>query len=94
MFREGGERDVCGEYPEGVLVSSTTPGTSVYAAGLQLCDIITEFCGVKITNVNDLTGELANHKAGETVSMTFFRFDRRFASGEYLTIKFVLDSAK
>lgn len=94
MFREGGERDVCGEYPEGVLVSSTTPGTSVYAAGLQPYDIITEFCGVKITDITSLTDELANHKAGETVSMTFFRFDRRFASGEYLTIKFVLDSAK
>lgn len=81
------------EYPEGVLVSSTTPGTSVYAAGLQLCDIITEFCGVKITNVNDLTGELANHKAGETVTMKLFRFDRRFTSGEELTITFVLDPA-
>ena len=82
------------EYPEGAFVATVTPGTAVYAAGLQPYDIITEFCGVKITDITSLTDELANHKAGETVSMTFFRFDRRFASGEYLTIKFVLDSAK
>ena len=92
-FQEFGIRPEC-DYPtEGILVASVTPGLSVYRAGLQMFDIITEFCGRKISNINDLTDELAKHKAGETVTMKLFRFDRRLTSGEELEITFVLDSA-
>ena len=92
-FQEFGIRPEC-EYPtEGILVASVTPGLSIYRAGLQMFDIITEFCGKKITNINELTDELAKHKAGETVTMKLFRFDRRLTSGEELEITFVLDSA-
>ncbi len=82
------------EYPEeGILVASVEPSTSVYESGLQQYDIITEFDGQAITCVQDLTDALANHKAGDTVTMKVFAFSRNFSSGEYKTLTFVLDSA-
>lgn len=82
------------EYPEeGILVASIEPNTAIYAAGLQMYDIITEFDGKKISNVQDLTAALAERQAGDTVSMTVFSFSRNFASGDTKTLTFVLDSA-
>lgn len=82
------------DYPEeGILVASIEPNTAIYEAGLQMYDIITEFDGKKITNVQDLTAALAERKAGDTVTMTVFSFTRNFSGGETKTLTFVLDSA-
>ena len=66
---------------------------SAYRAGLTQLDIITEFNGVKVTTPQELKDELAKYKAGQEVSMTMFRFNRSFSSGEYVTITFKLDAA-
>lgn len=82
------------DYPtEGILVTSVSPDSAVYQAGLGMFNIITEFCGVKITDVNQLTEELAKHNAGEEVTMKIFAFDSRFSSGEYKELTFKLDAA-
>jgi serine protease Do len=81
------------DYPEGVLVASVEPNTAVYAAGLELYDIITEFDGKPVKNLNDLTNALAQYRAGDKVTMTVFSFSRNFSQGEYKTLEFVLDSA-
>ena len=81
------------EYPEGILVGTIEANTNVYAAGLELFDIITEFNGAKITSLEDLSKEMANYKAGQEVEMKVFRFDRRLSSGEYVTLKFKLEAA-
>ncbi len=82
------------EYPEGVLVASVEPNTAVYAAGLALYDIITEFDGKPIKNLQDLTNALSQYRAGDKVTMTVFSFSRNFSKGEYKTLEFVLDSAE
>ena len=81
------------DYPEGVLVASVEPNTAVYAAGLELYDIITEFNGKPVKNLNDLTNALAQYRAGDKVTMTVFSFSRNFSQGEYKTLEFILDSA-
>lgn len=81
------------EYPTGVLVSNIERKSSVYAAGLSLYDIITEFNGDKIEGLDDLTNALAKCKAGQTVTMKIFHFNRALTSGEYMDITFKLDPA-
>lgn len=81
------------EYPTGVLVSNIERKSSVYAAGLSLYDIITEFNGDKIESLDDLTNALAKCKAGQTVTMKIFHFNRALTSGEYMDITFKLDPA-
>lgn len=81
------------EYPTGVLVSNIERKSSVYAAGLSLYDIITEFNGDKIESLDDLTNSLAKCKAGQTVTMKIFHFNRALTSGEYMDITFKLDPA-
>lgn len=83
------------EYPkEGVLVASVEPNTAVYAAGLELYDIITDFNGKPIKGLQDLTNALAEYRAGDKVTITVFSFSRNFTDGEYRTLEFVLDSAE
>lgn len=82
------------EYPEGVLISDIEFNSSAYAAGLSRYDIITDFNGVEIKNRNDLTTALSKYRAGETVTVTIFRFNRTLTSGEYETITFKLDAAQ
>ena len=82
------------EYPAGVLVGSIEANSSVYAAGLTLYDIITEFNGVKVTSNPELLAELAKYKAGQEISIKVFRFNRRMTGGEYVTLTFRLDATK
>ena len=83
------------EYPQqGVLVSTVDPNSAVYKAGLGRFDIIVEFDGKAITSLNDVTDVLSGRKAGESVTMKVFTFNRDFSSGEYKEFTFVLDSAE
>lgn len=89
-----GIRPSC-EYPEkGVFIVDVTVSSAAYKAGLGAYGIIVDFNGDKVENSDDLTNALAKYKAGETVQITVFQFDRSFSSGEYKTIEFKLDAAK
>lgn len=81
------------DYPEGVLVADIEFNSSAYAAGLSRYDIITDFNGTEIKDRDDLTNALSGHRAGETVTVTVFRFNRMLTNGEYVTITFKLDAA-
>lgn len=80
------------EYPEGVLIADIEVNSSAYAAGLSRYDIITDFNGVTITDRESLTEALSKYRAGDTVTVTVFRFNRMLTSGEYETVTFKLDS--
>ena len=82
------------EYPEGVLISDIEFNSSAYRAGLSRYDVITDFNGAKITNRQSLSDALSGYRAGDTVTVTVFRFNRLMTSGEYETITFKLDAAK
>ena len=82
------------EYPAGVLVGDIEFNTAAYAAGLSRYDIITDFSGHTVTNLDDLDAALSKFKAGDEVELTVFRFNRVLTSGEYVTIKFKLDAAE
>ncbi|MBO4276873.1 MAG: trypsin-like peptidase domain-containing protein [Clostridia bacterium] len=81
------------EYPEGILVGTIEADTAVYAAGLELFDIITEFNGTRITTLDDLTSALSKCKAGQTATLKLFRFNRTLTSGEEVTITFKLEAS-
>lgn len=82
------------EYPKGVLIADIDFNSSAYRAGLSRYDIITDFNGKTVTDRESLTNALAGHRAGETVTVTVFRFNRLMTAGEYETITFTLDAAK
>lgn len=82
------------EYPEGVFVSDIEFNSSAYKAGLSRYDIIVDFNGHEVKNRNDLTSALDKCRAGESVTVTVFRFNRTLTAGEYETITFNLDAAE
>lgn len=82
------------EYPKGVLVGEIDRNTSAFEAGLDRFDIITDFNGHAVTDLETLDKALSNFKAGDEVEVTVFRFNRKLTSGEYVTIKFKLNAAE
>lgn len=82
------------EYPEGVLIADIEFNCSAYAAGMSRYDIITDFDGTAVTDRDSLSNALSGYRAGETVSVTVFRFNRTLTSGEYVVIEFELDPAE
>ncbi len=83
------------DYPKkGVIVSEISRSSAAYIAGLSTYDIITDFDGVEITCLADLTSALENYRAGDEVTITVFRFNRSLTRGETMTITFVLDAAE
>ncbi|OGO87003.1 MAG: hypothetical protein A2Y15_07485 [Clostridiales bacterium GWF2_36_10] len=85
------ETDV--DLPEGAFVFEVNYNSSIYAAGLELYDIITEFNGVAVSSKEDLIEELGKYQAGDTVLIKVFRMSRQRDSGEYHEFSFKLDSA-
>jgi len=81
------------EYPEGVLVADIDITSAAYVAGLSRYDVITDFNGTTITNRQELADALSNYRAGDTVVITVFRFNRTLTSGSSYTIEFKLDAA-
>lgn len=79
--------------PQGLLVGSVDNTTAAYKAGLSLYDIITDFNGETIENLDDLDTALSKYKAGDEVVVTVFRLNREYSSGESLLITFKLDAA-
>ncbi len=83
-----------GEYPtDGVFVIEIERGGSAWQAGLSVEDIITDFNGIEIKTLDDLTNALKKQKAGDEVEITVFRFNRAYTGGSYHTFKFKLDAA-
>ncbi len=83
------------EYPtEGVLVADISRTSAAYLAGLSVYDIIVDFDGNKISNLDDLTEVLAEYNAGNNVKVTVFRFNRKLTDSEEIVIEFKLDAAK
>lgn len=70
---------------EGVFVYSVEKGGAGDRAGLRLGDIITEMDGKTITSMSDLTMAKKGHRAGDTVSLTYYRY------GEYIETELTFD---
>ena len=70
---------------KGVFVYSVEKGGAGDRAGLRLGDIITELDGKTINTMNDLSMAKKGYKAGETVSLTYYR------DGEYHTTELTFD---
>jgi serine protease Do len=82
------------DLPEGAVVTAVARNSSIYKAGLELYDIITEFDGKEIKSKEDLTSQLKNKRAGDTVTIKVFRVNRNGDGGQYHELSFKLDSAK
>lgn len=61
---------------DGVLIADVTANTGAASAGLQPCDVITGVNGAEITTTGDLFRALTEHRAGETVEVTYERNGR------------------
>ena len=70
---------------KGVFVYSVEKGGAGDRAGLRLGDIITELDGKTINTMNDLSMAKKGHKAGETVSLTYYR------EGQYYETELTFD---
>ncbi len=81
------------DIPEGSFVMEVSRQSSIYKAGLELYDIITEFDGVRVKTKEALTTELAKHSAGETVTIKVYRINRDGNGGTEISMTFKLDSA-
>jgi serine protease Do len=81
------------DYPESVIVMSVDATSSAYSAGLRQYDLMTDFNGIEVKTVEDLASALEKHKAGNTVTVTIFRFNNSWSGGETKTITFKLDAA-
>ncbi len=63
--------------PTGVYVVHVEEGSSAYKAGLRPYDIITEFNGQTVTCFTDLDAAKDECKAGDTVSIKFYRYENK-----------------
>ena len=64
--------------PQGdfLTIAQLPVGTPAYEGGLNTGDLILAIDNFKISNQNDLSARLADHKSGDKVKVTLFRFDR------------------
>ena len=59
--------------PEGIIVIQIKNTSSAVAAGLRRGDIITEFCGQKVSTVDELNTLKSKYKAGDSVTLRIYR---------------------
>ena len=72
---------------QGVFVYSVNKGGAGEKAGLKMGDVITKIDSTDITSMEDLTAAKKGHKAGDTVTVTYFR------DGQTLTTQLTFDAA-
>lgn len=70
---------------EGVFVYSAEKGGAGANAGLRLGDVITKMDDKEIKSMDDLSAAKKGHKAGDTVTVTYYR------EGEYYTTELTFD---
>jgi predicted metalloprotease with PDZ domain len=62
---------------EGVRLAGVSPGSPAALAGLREGDVITEFAGAKIHNIEDLMAQLGAKRAGDEVEIVILRASLR-----------------
>ncbi|MEE0945693.1 MAG: trypsin-like peptidase domain-containing protein [Acutalibacteraceae bacterium] len=67
-------------YPAGAVVNSVVNGGPAYAAGIKSGDIITEFNGVTIKNVDTFSEALSKCSPSDTVSVKIYRSGRYYST--------------
>lgn len=72
--------------PQGLQVRFITDGCALQLAGVQVGDIVTEFCGVEVTTSDELISERDKYKPGDECTVKFYR------NKEYYTVSFKMDS--
>lgn len=72
--------------PMGALVHKVTPGTCAAKGGIMEKDIIIEFGGYDVANVNDLTRALRKFDGGDSVTVVVYR------GGEEIVLTLILDT--
>jgi len=81
--------------PAGVLVSDVLPLSAAYNAGIKQGDIIVEFNGVPVKNINELEAEKNKYKAGDTVKLKIYRIDSTdYTRGTYIDVELTLGEEK
>lgn len=58
---------------EGAIIVQIIPGSPADKAGVQKGDVVIEFGGKKISNMEELIAEIRKHEVGDTVSLTIVR---------------------
>lgn len=75
VYAVDGPDEAMSNYPPASLcINSVEQGSPAEAAGLQAYDFITEIDGVRVTNLMELTAQLDQHEAGDTVTLTVVRY--------------------
>lgn len=59
--------------PAGVQVMNVEPGSPADRAGLLAYDIITTINGLRVRTINQLTGEIDRHQAGDSMTLEVYR---------------------
>ncbi len=67
-------------YPRGAVVSSVTPDSPAYKAGIERGDIITEFNGTIISEYTILSDALYDCEPGQTVTATIYREGKTYTA--------------
>jgi hypothetical protein len=62
---------------QGVRLAGVSPGSPAALAGLRRGDVITEFAGAKIHNIEDLVAQLGTKRAGDEVEIVILRASLR-----------------
>lgn len=78
------------DVPIGIIVSEISKDSNLSSSGVQVGDIITKINGVNVTSFDAFYGELYNHKANETITLTIFRPSRTRASSGTFDVNVVL----
>lgn len=76
--------------PVGFIVSEISSESNLGSSGVQVGDIVTKINGVSVTSLDAFYGELYNHKAGESITLSIFRPSRTRMSSETFEVNVVL----
>ncbi|MDR0914205.1 MAG: trypsin-like peptidase domain-containing protein [Oscillospiraceae bacterium] len=78
--------------PSGVIIMVIDEDGPLDDSNVKVNDIITKLNDTEIHSIQDIYAFLAEHKAGDKVKITFFRYDPNRRSGEYLSENIILHS--
>ncbi len=76
--------------PQGVLITEVAAGSAAAKAGLQKNDIITAIDGNEVTEMSAIKNILKEHRAGDEITVTYYRYRDR----QTYSTKLTLDESK